>query len=245
METRMERDIRIVKMYAVMATLLIALPSYVGLTAMAAQTRNQKFDEIDVERINIVERDGKIKLVIANKERLPGPVVGGKTYERVGLKSPGILFYNDKGDESGGLRTASTEGGGKYVAGGGLAFDKYDGDEVIGMRYNDENGSRTVGLRILDQPDASAEEQKRNFDEARKLPPGPERDALRQQAVAAPRVFVGRSADRSATVTLSDANGRPRLRMSVAAGGEAKLEFLDVDGKVLQTLPAPDAPKAK
>jgi hypothetical protein len=33
--------------------------------------------------------------------------------------------------------------------------------------------------------------------------------------------------------------------MSVAAGGEAKLEFLDVDGKVLQSLPAPDAPKAK
>jgi len=246
METRLERDIRILKnMYTAIATLLIALPSFVGLTAMAAQTRNQKFDEIDVERINIVERDGTITLVIANKERLPGPVVGGKTYERVGLKSPGILFYNDKGNESGGLRTASTEGSGKYVAGGGLAFDKYDGDEVIGMRYNDENGSRTVGLRILDQPDAPAEEQKRNLDEARNLPPGPERDALRQQAVVSPRVFVGRSADRSATVTLSDANGRPRLRMSVAASGEAKLEFLDVDGKVLQSLPAPDAPKAK
>ncbi len=41
----------------------------------------------------------------------------GKTYERVGLKSPGILFYNDKGDESGGLRTASGETGGKYQAG--------------------------------------------------------------------------------------------------------------------------------
>jgi hypothetical protein len=246
METRMERDIRILKkMYAVMATLLLALPSVVGFAAMAAQTPKQKFNEIDVERINIVEKDGTIKLVIANKERLPGPVVGGKTYERAGLKSPGILFYNDKGNESGGLRTASTEGSGKYVAGGGLAFDKYDGDEVIGMRYNEENGNRTVGLRILDQPDAPAEEQKRNFDEARTLPPGPERDALRQQAVASPRVFVGRSADRSAIVTLSDANGRPRLRMSVAAGGEAKLEFLDVDGKVVQSLPAPDAAKAK
>ena len=130
---------------------------------MAAQTRNQKFDEIDVERINIVERDGKIKLVIANKERLPGPVMGGKTYERVGLKSPGILFYNDKGDESGGLRTASTEGSGKYVAGGGLAFDKYDGDEVIGMRYNDENGSRTVGLRILESAGRASLKNKRGI----------------------------------------------------------------------------------
>ena len=46
-------------------------------------------------------------------------------------------------------------------------------------------------------------------------------------------------------MTLSDANGRPRLRMSVAASGETKLEFLDVDGKVSRSLPAPDAPKGK
>jgi hypothetical protein len=81
-------------------------------------------------------------------------------------------------------------------------------------------------------------EQKKNYDKAAQLRPGPERDALRQQAVASPRVFVGRSTDRAATVTLSDANGRPRLRMSVDAGGEAKVEFLDVDGKIIASLPA-------
>lgn len=245
MELRPERHLRFLQVYATVATGLSVSLGLFGFTALAAQARNQRFDEIDVERINIVEKDGRIKLVIANKERLPGPIMGGKTFQRVGLKSPGILFYNDKGDESGGLRTASTEGGGKYVAGGGLAFDKYDGDEVIGLRYNDDNGSRTVGLRILDQPDVPGEQQGKNFEEARKLPPGPERDALRQQAVAAPRVFVGRSADRTATVTLSDANGRPRIRMSVGASGEAKLEFLDVDGKVLQSLPTPPGSSSK
>jgi hypothetical protein len=60
---------------------------------------------------------------------------------------------------------------GKYVAGAGLAFDKYNGDEVIGIRYNDENGTRTASLRILDQPDAPPAEQKKNFEEARKPSP--------------------------------------------------------------------------
>lgn len=211
------------------------------LSAFTVQNRTVRFGEIDVERLNIIESTGQVKLVIANKERYPGPVVGGKTYERVGLKGAGIVFYNDKGDESGGLRTVSNEGGGKYTAGAGLAFDKYNGDELIGVRYNDDNGSRTVGLRILDQPDALPAEQKKNFDDARKLPLGAERDALRRQAVANQRVFVGMSADKSAAVTLLDGNSRPRIRLSVTVEGEARLEFLDVNGKVLQALPASSA----
>jgi hypothetical protein len=211
------------------------------LAAFAPQNKKIRFEEIDVERINIVEPDGRIALVLANKERLPGPVIGGKTYERVGLKSPGILFYNHKGDESGGLRTASSETNGKYVAGAGLAFDRYNGDEVIGMRYNEDDGNRTVVLRILDQPDAPPAEQKSNFERARTLPSGPERDALRRQAVANQRVLIGTSSDKAAAVSLFDGNGRPRIRLSVTVEGEAKLEFLDADGKPQQVLPGPAA----
>jgi hypothetical protein len=235
MDRQLSREIRFLRMYTNLSTLTCLV---VVLSAFTAQNRKAKFEEIDVERINIVESDGRITLVIANKERLPGPIMGGQTYERVGLKAPGIVFYNDKGDESGGLRTVSSETADKYSAGAGLAFDKYNGDEVVGIRYNDDNGSRTVGLRILDQPDASPAEQKKNFEEARKLPPGPERDAHRRQAVANQRVFVGTSTDKTSAVTLYDGNSRPRLRLSVTVEGEPKLEFLDGNGKVLQVLPA-------
>ena len=211
--------------------------------AFTQQSQKNRFQEIDVERINIVEPDGRVALVLANKERLPGPVVDGKTYERVGLKSPGILFYNHKGNESGGLRTASSETDGKYVAGAGLAFDKYDRDEVIGMRYNEENGNRTAALRILDQPDAPPGEQRSNFERAKALPPGPERDALRRQAVANQRVLIGTSGDKAAAVTLFDGNGRPRIRLSVTVDGEAKLEFLDANGHPQEVLPGPTVRK--
>jgi hypothetical protein len=238
METKLEREVRFLKMYAVTATLLGAL---FVLAAFTLQSRKPRFEEIDVERINIVENDGQVKMVISNKERLPGPgnIVSGKFTARSGLKAPGILFYNEKGDESGGLMYVSNEEDGKYAAGAALALDKYRGDQIIGLSYNDDNGNRIVGLNIWDQPDASPEEQNKSWDEAHKLKPGRERDLLMQRAVASQRVFVGRASDRSANVTLFDANSRPRLRLVVGPDGEPKLEFLDASGKVTQMLPAP------
>jgi hypothetical protein len=85
----------------------------------------------------------------------------------------------------------------------------------------------------------SPEEQRKDFEEAKKLKTGPDRDRLMQQAVAAQRVFIGRSFNRSANVTLFDANGRPRLRLSVGPEGYPKLEFLDAEGNITQTLPTP------
>jgi hypothetical protein len=238
MESKLEKEVRFLKMYAAVATLFGAV---LVLTAFAQQSGKQKFEEIDVERINVVEKDGQVKLVIANKARLPGPgnIVTGKFFTRQGLKGPGILLYNEKGDESGGLSYVSTEQDGKYLAGTLLAFDKYNGDQVLGMQYEENNAKRKAGIHIWDQPDASPEEQSKNYDEARKMKSGPERDKLMQQAVASERVFVGRSFDRSANIILFDANSRPRLRLSVGPDGDPKLEFLDAAGIVTQTLPAP------
>ena len=70
MESRLEKDVRILKVYAVVATLLCAV---FVLAAFTTQSRKQKFEELDVERINVVEKDGQVKMVISNKERLPGP----------------------------------------------------------------------------------------------------------------------------------------------------------------------------
>jgi hypothetical protein len=238
MESKLEKDVRILKGYAVVGTVFCAV---FVLAAFTTQSRKQKFEEIDVERINVVEKDGQVKMVISNKERLPGPgnIASGKFGERVGLKMSGILFYNEKGDECGGLQYVSQEQDGKYVAGSLLTFDKYNGDQVMGIKFEENNAKRKVGFNVWDQPDVSPEEQKKNWGEAQKLKPGPERDVLMQQAAAQNRVFIGRSFDKSATVTLFDPNGRPRVRMAVGQDGDPKLEFLDASGKVLETLPNP------
>jgi hypothetical protein len=49
-------------------------------------------------------------------------------------------------------------------------------------------------------------------------------------------VFVGKNAERAATVTLADANGKPRLTLTVDATGNPRIEFLDETGKVVSRL---------
>ncbi len=209
MEEKLAREVRFLKVYAGVLTVFLR-----GVCAGRFRPRpmaNRNSDEIDVGRINIVEKDGQIKMVISNRERFPDPgnVVTGKFQKRAGLKSPGITFYNEKGDECGGLiYTSKEEPDGKYLSGSLLALDKYNGDQVMGMQYEEANGKRIVGLNIWDQPDVPVAEQRSNYDAAKKLSPGPEQDTLMQKARAAQRVFIGRGLDRAAKLTLSDANGR-------------------------------------
>ena len=108
----------------------------------------------------MVGRENWSEMCDSCKERLPGPgnIVSGKFTARSGLKAPRILFYNEKGDESGGLMYVSNEEDGKYAAVAPLALDKYRGDQIIGLSYNDDNGNRIVGLNIWDQPDGSPKE---------------------------------------------------------------------------------------
>ena len=237
METQLARDMRLLKIYALLSSVGWGV---LTLAAFAPHNRKQRFEEIDVERMNVVEKDGQIKLVIANKERFPDPgnVLTGAYTKRAGLRSPGILYYNEAGDECGGLIfTGKQEPDGKYVAGALMTFDKFRSDQVMGIKYEEADGKRVVGFNVWDQPDVSGEEQRAKLAEARALAAGPERDALLRQSGAFPRVFVGRGQNKSAVVTLSDGNGRPRIRMAVTEEGASKLEFLDAAGKVIETLP--------
>jgi hypothetical protein len=100
METKLERQVRFLKIYAIVATLACGL---FLLTAFTLQDRNQKFQEITAERINIVEKDGSLRLVISNNERSPGPIERGKPFGYPGGSRAGMIFYNEEGTENGGL----------------------------------------------------------------------------------------------------------------------------------------------
>ncbi len=100
------REIRILKAYTVLSTTLLGLFS---LTAFRRASEKPHFEEISVERINLVERDGRVRLVIANEARSPAVVLSGKTLSKPGGRA-GMIFYNDEGDESGGLIFRRTKG---------------------------------------------------------------------------------------------------------------------------------------
>jgi len=239
METKIERELRFLKAYAVVATLVFTV---FILTAFTLQ-KKQKFEEIDVERINVVEKDGKLKLVISNKERFPDLILDGKpTGARTNNPNAGMLFYNDKGDESGALQFSGDSKDGKVEAYSGLLFDQFNQDQILGLSYYENDGKRFAGLNVWDRPETlSTSEFLKRRDDVRKIPDGAAKTEalkkLREDSFNAQRVFVGKGRNKDAVIYLYDAKSKERIRMSVSAEGAPKLEFLDADGKVTYSLP--------
>jgi len=236
---KLQRDVRLLKAYAFIVTLLLGALAFAGFGQSNQKT---KFTEIDVERINIVEKDGKLKMVISNSERQHPGVVDGKTLSRT--RPPGMLFFNEKGDECGGLSFDGNQKDGAANAGALLAFDRFRQDQTVGIQYGESNGQYFAGLRVWDRPDTSLGEVIDKLQAIQKMPDGPEKTQAMQKlrdtsaAGVAQRVFVGKTREKAAALTLSDPQGRPRLQLIVDAQGAPKLEILDENGNVVQRLPA-------
>ena len=90
------------KIRVVYSTVLTTLLAAFTLAGSAA-AKVQRFDEIDVHRLNVREPDGTLRMVISNHTRLPGVIVRGKENPPADRPYAGMLFYNDEGTENGGL----------------------------------------------------------------------------------------------------------------------------------------------
>jgi hypothetical protein len=240
---KIHKEILILKSYALISSLLLAV-----LIFMAAKQSSSKttFKEIDVERINIVEKDGKLRLAISNRDLSPGPIIGGMYMKTREGQRPGMIFFNDKGDECGGMTWGSREKDGQIRANAGLMFDQYNQDQTVGITYSQRDASRTAGLRVWDRPLTPLADFARELSDIESLPDGPEKTEalkkLRKQAVdsglaGVSRVFVGRGAENQAIVSLSDTKGKPRILMSVDGDDIPSLQFLDENGQVVYKFP--------
>src|SRR5688500_18410180 len=141
-----DKDLRFLKRYALGSTTLVVA---LALSAFMQQPEKQRFIEIDVERLNIVEPDGKLRMVIANRPRSIGPIYKGKPFAYPGGTRPGIIFFNDEGTENGGLTfTGRTREDGTYSSSVGMSFDQFNQDETLTLRYTDENGRKASAITI-------------------------------------------------------------------------------------------------
>ena len=250
MSDQLQREIRRLRR---MNTVAIAL---VGIVSVSAFVRSRpgptKFDEIDVERINVREPDGRLRLTLSNHARLPDVVVGGKSYPLrggTGVKSAGLIFFNDEGNEDGGLVWAGSKTATGYQASAALTFDQFDQDETISLEYGDENRRRQAGLAVLDRPEEPIQIFAESAMAIRAMPDGAAKQErarrLREAVVArgavpAQRLFAGKLPDKSSTIMLSDRKGHPRLRLSVDSLGMARIEFLDDSARVTRSVTGSD-----
>lgn len=243
MRQRIHRELRLLRAHSLVTTVLLAV---LALAAFRQTGQKTRFTEIDVERVNIVEPDGKLRMVISNRPRSTGPIYKGKPFGYPGGTRPGIIFFNDEGTENGGLTFHGSRGpDGRVSAGHHLSFDQYDQDQIVVLNYSDDNGERRMGLSFLDRADVNIFDLVAEHDSIMKLPDGPARARALEKwrgprsgvPLQAQRVYVGRDVHRAAVINLSDPNGRPRLRLMVDSTGTPSLEFLDEAGRVAARLP--------
>lgn len=247
MSDSLQREIRRLRRTNAIAVSLLVV---VAVTAFvqARPASKATFDEIDVERINVREPDGKLRLTISNHARLPEVVIGGKSYPLrggTGVSSAGLIFFNDEGNEDGGLVWTGGKNANGYQASAALTFDQFDQDETVVLGYGDQNRRREAGMTVLDRPDEPIQVFAESAMAIRAMPEGPAKQerarrlqeaAIARGAVPAQRLFAGKNPDKSSMVLLSDRKGHPRLRLSVDSLGMARIDFLDDNGHVTRSL---------
>jgi len=219
----------------------VALIAIVALlvSAMRGGPDSRVFEEITVQRINIIEPDGTPRMVLASKARFPGLVLNRKEYPHPNRTTAGMLFFNDDGSEQGGLIFGgTTDSTGKVDAYGHLSFDQYEQDQVITMNATESGPLRRAGISVWDRPDWSMEELVTLVDTIA--------DDQRQAAVRAffaergaphPRMYIGKSQDGSVSVRLNDRDGNERLVMEVSEEGVPVIRMLDAAGEVVARFP--------
>jgi hypothetical protein len=218
--------------YAGVLTVVFALTVLTG----AMQNRKARFGEIDVERINVIEPDGTVRLVLSNKALFPGILFKGKEYPHPNRKTAGILFYNDEGTENGGL----TFGGqkdkdGNVSAYGHLSFDQYNQDQVFTLDASEDGGYRKAGMAVWDRPDYSIEELMLLLERVGGLAEKEKKAELSkffsERESAHLRLYLGKTDNGAVSLRLNDRQGRDRLVIEVAPDGTPAVRFLDEDGK--------------
>jgi hypothetical protein len=198
------------KILAVYSTVLTTLLAIFVLTGFAAP-KVQRFDEIDVHRINVREADGTLRMVLSNHARLPGVIERGKEHAKVDRPYAGMLFYNDEGTESGSLVFGGRQNANGEVvdSGASLSFDRYGANsQIVQLAGVDDSKNHIVGL-ILSDSDPNTTRR---------------------------RVIIGHDREGVASVSLMDRNGRKRILLQVAADGIPSLSFLDANGKVVNQI---------
>jgi hypothetical protein len=240
MRLSIRRQLRFLRAYAIVNSLALIL---VATAAFGQASTSQRIDELTVQRMNVVDANGTLRLVISNKDRMHPGQMDGKVIERP-RPVAGLLFFNEEGDEVGGLTFTGREVNGTRQADAGLMFDQFKQDQTIGFSYSEGNGRRTAGFQVWDRSDTKLSDLIEKLNAANRIADAAEREAAiaKARAAAPPgprRIFVGKNADRAATVSLADADGKPRLALTVDAGGNPRIEFLDANGAVVARIPQP------
>ncbi|SEC78848.1 hypothetical protein SAMN04489761_3584 [Tenacibaculum sp. MAR_2009_124] len=210
---------------------------------------NAKFDTIDVKRINVIEDDGTVKMLITNAANFPteGDEINGKEFHKR-KKRAGMLFFNEDGLECGGFIYDGKKSEKGHSAGMSLTFDQYDGDQVMQLITTDEKfkGKRYKAGRLVfnergdyeSQGETSKIMEELNSIKDKKVKQQKFEEYRKKGMIGGvPRVMIGQTSGKQNGLFLFDQEGNIRAKFIVDAENKIKLEAYDQKGNVTDTWP--------
>ncbi len=244
----MNKELTFLRAFAV-----ITVVGGVMLTSSAFKKMgNQKFSEIDVERINIVEKDGTVKMIITNVDRFPNGAdsINSRATNVDRKKRSGMLFFNEDGIETGGFIYDGKQNENGHSAGLSLTYDQYDGDQVMQLLTQDmrKGDKRFVSSTLAFNDRPSKESQDRTskimaeLKELRKKDPQAMQEKYKEYESqgllgGVPRVMLGKSVSQNNGLFLFDDKGSPKAMFYVDKENNAKLDFFDDKGNTIASFP--------
>jgi hypothetical protein len=226
--------------YSGVLTLVFVITVLAGFTA---ESRKASFDEITVHRINIVEPDGTLRMVLSDKSEFPGIIIKGKEHPHPDRKTAGMLFFNDEGTENGGLIFGGEMKDGKGSSFGHLSFDAYEQDQIFTIDAGKTGDQSESALAMIDRPQYPISELLALTDRMKGMTEEQKKAEIakfsKEHGAPHQRLFLGRSEDESVALRLKDPDGHDRVVLEVAADGTPVLRFLDKEGKTVAQLPSP------
>jgi hypothetical protein len=232
------------KFLAAYSTVLTVGATVALLSGFTAGKPNAAFDTITVQRINVVEPDGTLRMVVSNNHRVPGIIIKGREYPDFGGRkastAAGVLFFDAEGTESGGL----TYGGRKDAQGninrfGHLSFDRYGQDQMFSIDAVDYGTAYGSSVRMNDVPGWPIEEYLQLLERIQNLPPEQQEAEKAEFRRTHPdmdgvaRVTLGheRAGETSINVlNFLDGSNRERTRLWLDPTGAGSLLFKDENG---------------
>ena len=234
----MKKENFILKIYSITLTLLLA---FIIASGFQSSNSNQKFNEITVERINIIEPDGQLKMVISNQHRQHPGMHNGKNLDPR-ERPPGIIFFNEEQDEVGGLAFyGNKEDGGNNIY---LSFDQFKNDQIMQLKQStNTNGDNQYGLQLwerdklltpdvlqktLDSLDRAGYRYQQKMDYLREMNDG--------NPINEPRLFIGKKYNRETGLFIQDKSGNDRLRLYIDSNDSPRIEVLDEKGELIKNI---------
>ncbi|MBB6128540.1 hypothetical protein [Mucilaginibacter lappiensis] len=232
----LQKQMKALKIYSGILTMLVLV---LIVTAFRQNNSdNEHFKHITAERIDIVDANGQIRMAISNHDRQHPGTLGGKELPKRD-RPAGMIFFNDDGDECGGL----VYDGNKKGAGMVYSIDQYLNDQIMQLQYNQYNEGKTMqrsyGFKLWDKYDNyPSTKVMANIDSLKKLKDTAAYNAgikkLQQPGViTAERLFVGKNTKGEVGLFLRDDKGKPRLKIYINSQNQPVMETLNDKGEVI------------